>query len=717
MRSCPGPSPPSRNCRCLPLRSRVMTELTRRLALMLTGPAPDDPRFTGEPVDLHQVRDEELGALLALAHRTRPGRQGPGPAAALAMKISFAIRERSPVLSPSACTELFGALAADEEPRRRQQLAAWAFLRCPEPDLPGLAAPAAILAREPGSSPLAQAALAKLAGEPVEREVMAALRDRFAEAPLVLAELAVLAGLGARERALAAEGHRFAVSPELAPLPDRADRLAAIGEYAAFARTALEAADARVAEIQAGRVPYRPEKAFTGEEADVVWRAATVALFRDEPWSGELLMRLLPGVAVAPTAAKTVPSQSACLALARAVETWPTPEAVAALRQAKRVVRHAGLAKKLDRLVRAAGKNLAGRPSLALRLPGPGTPTRAQLNTVARALEGGYALGTRYRYDEWAELVAGPVGPLLRRLVWDIEAASGRWLSVLPGPDGTLSTADGGSVPVPAGETAVRLWHPCGVPGPELEAWRDRVVALRLEQPFRQVFREHYQAGDGDLFAGHVVALRPLLGLAVREGWRLDRLDGELTREFGAWQLVLAVDGPLLPGAGGFGDIGPVRLRHREPDGLRPAAFTEAPAVLVSEGLRAVDLLVSVAAFGLEEDPGLRRDRRRWARLTALAERPLRDGARLRRAALERVLTGLPVSFGPRHVHIGPFAVHLATARVTRDGEPVAVEPQEGETAVPLPWLPYDERLLERVAHAVVTVAGKVGSSALWSPG
>ena len=40
------------------------------------------------------------------------------------------------------------------------------------------------------------------------------------------------------------------------------------------------------------------------------------------------------------------------IVLAQAVEARPTPEAVAALREARRVVRHAGLAKKLDRVLR-----------------------------------------------------------------------------------------------------------------------------------------------------------------------------------------------------------------------------------------------------------------------------------------------------------------------------------------------------------------------------
>lgn len=153
--------------------------------------------------------------------------------------------------------------------------------------------------------------------------------------------------------------------------------------------------------------------------------------------------------------ARTAPSQSASIVLAQAVSAWPTPEAVGAVREAKRLVRHAGLAKKLDRLLRAAEQGLARRPAVALRLPGPGAPTPAQLTTLARALEGGYPLDTHTSYD---------------------------------------------------------------------------------------------------MFAGHIVAITPLLGLATRQGWRSDHLNGVLRRELGQWRVELVVSGAsLFPGPSGFG--------------------------------------------------------------------------------------------------------------------------------------------------------------------
>src|SRR5262249_47123866 len=119
--------------------------------------------------------------------------------------------------------------------------------------------------------------------------------------------------------------------------------------YVEFAREVLvEAADA-IAAIQAGSVPYVADRAFPRDDCQVIARAARVAAWRDEPWLGALILRLLPGVCVAPTNAKTVPSQSLAIALGHAIETVPTPEGVQALVDALELVRHAGVAQKLAR--------------------------------------------------------------------------------------------------------------------------------------------------------------------------------------------------------------------------------------------------------------------------------------------------------------------------------------------------------------------------------
>ena len=86
---------------------------------------------------------------------------------------------------------------------------------------------------------------------------------------------------------------------------------------------------------------------------------------------------------VAPTAAKTAPSQSLAIALGHAVETIPTPESVRALRDALATVRHAGV-QKLARNLKPAERALGERPHTALRMTLDAKPKK-QLTMLATA--------------------------------------------------------------------------------------------------------------------------------------------------------------------------------------------------------------------------------------------------------------------------------------------------------------------------------------------
>src|SRR5690606_32853590 len=78
---------------------------------------------------------------------------------------------------------------------------------------------------------------------------------------------------------------------------------------------------------------------------------------------------LLPDIAIAPTQAKTLPSQGLLYEIARAAQEFPTPELITALRTVRGKVRHAGVPKQLDKMLKKADAALAERPEVALRLP------------------------------------------------------------------------------------------------------------------------------------------------------------------------------------------------------------------------------------------------------------------------------------------------------------------------------------------------------------
>ncbi|WP_394429286.1 DUF4132 domain-containing protein [Streptomyces sp. SGAir0957] len=607
-----------------------MNELTspvRRLRAVLTEPPPSG---AGRPPSRHaliaQLTPLELGGLLPLAHRVLADEAAPEDARRVARELTWS--GTRPAYTADACAELLTVLA--ERPRPTDvRLAAAALDQCAEPYAADArcAGPAAVLVRaalDAGPNPDHRAqivAVAALAGPAVEAEATARLREALREAPLALLAFDALLAAPARDHA----------------------SLLADDAYARAARRVMTAAAEHLAALHRGELPYAADTAFPGPDGDALRQAVDIALGRDEPWAGELLAAILPRVAVAPTTAKTLPSQSVCIGLAQSVEELPTPEALDALRAARRVVRHAGVAKKLERGLRRAEKNLGGRPEVALRLPDLGIDAatgtrripvgahvatvavpeegdpvatweraddgtvlrsvpaaarrdhpdevaavralvkqvRAQRRTLLIALENGFVHGTVHRYGRWrAALAEHPVArTVTRRLVWETEHAPGEWRAFLP--------AGGAPLPDEAPSAAVRLWHPARVSEEERALWRERVTALGVEQPLRQVFRERYappETGtDTTLFNGPELEAGTVLGLAVREGWTLD--DDVLVRRFGPVEVLVHLGGSLYPGRTGPCSVEWVRFS---------VPLAELDPVLRSEALRAVDLLVSV---------------------------------------------------------------------------------------------------------------------------
>ncbi|MGW2628963.1 DUF4132 domain-containing protein [Streptomyces chattanoogensis] len=778
----------------------VMNELSPHAAQVhaaMVGPAPDLDGSGGVWAACARLTPVELGTLLPTAYRILADEGAPGLARRTAREVAWA--KTQPSFTAAALTDFYAALAQSPKPTH-VCLAAGALLRCTGPwDRPALVAPATTLAAAAAVTDdhMANAALAvaALAGPTAEAELVTRLRTAYENSPLRLAELEVSRTTGARERAWLAEDRRYTTLPGIwPPLTDQAADHTQHTQHAShplsppfaeLARRTLHSAADHLAALHAGQVPYVADKAFTPADTETLRRAARLALRHDEPWAGDVLTTLLPQLSLAPTAARTLPSQGACTVLAQAVEAYPTPESVAALREARRVVRHAGVTKKLDRILHRAERNLGRRPEILVRLPdlgyGPdgirrircgahtavltaadeptltweradGRPlrslpstarrdhpetvaeardvlrkTRAQIRTLLRGLEGGYLEGTVYRFDRWREALAThPVaGAAVRRLIWEIEYAPGDWRATLP-------EAGRSPGPDPAPSAAVRLWHPARATEAERHRWRDQITELRLRQPFRQAYREHYlpedagETGATAMFRGHLVRVEAVLGLAARHGWSID--DDCLVLSLPGVTAYFGIAATLYPGATGWAEAQDIHLARTDgPDGPGGSTGPDGPVgpggpggggslpltsidpVKRSEILRSVDLLISASSYAWRDttDPAHghspAHDCDSWRELNRLYELPLRQTARLRREALQRIfadhISAGRVEFGPRHLHLHGHDIHLATGRVTRDGDPVDISLPESRGARPLPFLPYDEKLLERIVH------------------
>jgi hypothetical protein len=279
----------------------------------------------------------------------------------------------------------------------------------------------------------------------------------------------------------------------------------------------------------------------------------------------------------------------------------------------------------------------------------------------------------------------------------------------------------GDACTVPAG-ARISLWHPLRADVAEREGWQTLIANRHIRQPIRQAFRERYAPSEQELnkhrsetFAGHVLSLRMLVGLARREGWRAS-WDCGLTRRFGVFRIAFAVDGTLYPGVQGWSESGAMTFQTGQRGGWQDVQIGDVPPVIFSEACRAVDLLVSVSSFALggtgPEPISVAGDggrARRWERLDTLSKLADRDFAAMvevRREALRHAfapqIADGRVVLAPRHVVVGEHAIQLATARVTRAGAAVDVDLTGAPASLAaLPWLPYDEVLLERIAHTI----------------
>ncbi|MEU6739256.1 DUF4132 domain-containing protein [Streptosporangium sandarakinum] len=565
-----------------------LSPAARRLLALMTDPAAEYPATWPGRAELGP---HDLGALLPFAYRV--------PATPAGTSARFMVedeaRERQPAFTPESCAELFAALVDGLATRRWADLhlGAASLVRCPDgPPLAALAAPARTLVRfllDAGRTdqPYALLAVAGLAGcdgrgdDGLGAEVAGTIEA--GRGPIGADELRLLASWDAGRRALFLETLRNRSFGSPPPLPGVWERLADIPGYTAFARAALETAAARVAAIHAGEIPYRADRAFEASETEALGRAVRLALARDEEWLPGLLTPLLTGVAVAPGPARTLPSQALLYEIARAVEDFPTPEAVTALRAARGATRHAGVPRRLDRMLKRIDRALADRVEVAFRMPdlgfGPGgvlrvpagehtgvitigdgveltwqrgekrsrsvpaavrrdhpgelkhlreqvQQVRRRLTTLVRALEGGYPGEAVHPYARWRTEIAGhPItGTVAGRLIWEFEHSPGRWRSMMGAEP---RDAAGEPVTAPPPDTPVRLWHPARAPLAEVTAWRDRVTGERIRQPFKQAFREVYLLTPAEeatrfhsaRFAAHIVAYRTLYALFRQRGW------------------------------------------------------------------------------------------------------------------------------------------------------------------------------------------------------
>jgi hypothetical protein len=218
------------------------------------------------------------------------------------------------------------------------------------------------------------------------------------------------------------------------------------------------------------------------------------------------------------------------------------------------------------------------------------------------------------------------LGQLGRRLIW-LFSNEGGWEQSGLYCDGQIRDSRGEVLDLsPA--TKVRLWHPLSSEASELRQWRERIFAVGVRQPFRQAFREFYQATDeerqtkmySNRFAGIVMRQHQFSSLCRARGWNY-RLMGAAfdgfnvpTKLLASWNMHaefyvdLPSDRESSLSQSALGEqsdsginffLGSDQVRfYRD---RREIAIEDVPAIVYSEVMRDVDLFTSISAVGSDE--------------------------------------------------------------------------------------------------------------------
>ena len=708
------------------------------LVAMQSG-AVSHPRFTGQRLNPSRLTPKDLGRLLPVAVRMRDNTSGAQAASVAARQVL----SQAMLIDPEFCAEDAQAVLKFGAPTEVSQPNEWlgadfilkVLAGCADqlPDLSDLVAPHLPSAEwEKGDAERAQGAhgwllLASLCKTPEAEMLADTIRTSSANAPLLLDELEVMVSLPMRDAiTLARLASRWAMPRDDSDLEAPGTYLLAhLPSYMAFAQRALATASEKVSRIHAGVDPYAADKAFSPPEGQVLGRCARAGLDQGAPWLDAVLAPLWKNASVAPGAAKTMPSQSVAISLGRAVEEMPNASAISTMREVIGAVRHAGVKKKLLRMLRTAERRLADRPDLILQLPSDAKLTRTMVMAVRRSMEALYRIQPVFALEDWESRFRShkEVFSIARDLIWRImqpdEEPFGA-MPVLTGNQLSWRLADGTTRAADTGQSIV-LWHPLVAEAGERDVWRDHIMKARIEQPFLQAFRQFYRPVEDELrrsstamFAEHTVAIKSVMGVAQSIGWALGR-DGGFSLRVGTHVFHFDFDRDFHPGYDGTAttqSLCAYQTAGKKDARLQLATLSTIDPVVLSEVLRNVDLLTSVGAFA--HDPqamaALANVRRRKQGSVGFhgvyvppdpVVVPVGQSADMRREVLRRLYArdSPDVSVAARHVETLGHKIHIATARVTRNGEPVELELPTDEASVV--WLPHDDNVLSLIVQQV----------------
>lgn len=250
------------------------------------------------------------------------------------------------------------------------------------------------------------------------------------------------------------------------------------------------------------------------------------------------------------------------------------------------------------------------------------------------------------------------VGTLARRLIWSFAQKEGNRTGFWR--EGRIVDAGGQPLEEAQDGARVSLWHPLGSPADEVLAWRVRLEAWEVVQPFKQAHREIYLLTDAERqtatysnrFAAHILKQHQFAALCRQRGWTYalqGQFDSHNTPTLAIPEHGLRVEFWVEPGFDETSDLGIFlyvatdQVRFCDLEGV-PQPLERMPPLLFSELMRDVDLFVGVCSVGNDPNWADGEDRPGSAYWHEYSFGDLGERGRTRRELLGRLLPRLKIA-------------------------------------------------------------------------
>ncbi len=268
---------------------------------------------------------------------------------------------------------------------------------------------------------------------------------------------------------------------------------------------------------------------------------------------------------------------------------------------------------------------------------------------------------------------------IARRLIWCADGQALLW------SDGWIDAA--GEPVTVADSAAITLWHPLDHDAATVLAWRDRLEALEVQQPFKQAWREIYLVAPAELetathsnrFAAHIVRQHPFAALCRDRSWAFTLMGQwdshntptkSLPGGWGAELFVEFIEEDATTPNGIYLLISTDQVRFTRDGALVP--MDQIPPRVFSEVMRDVDLFVAVCSVAVDEgwaDRGPAEVQNYWNRA---AFGDLSEMGRTRHAVLGRLLPKLKIAdrctLQPTWLHVKgqlqDYRIHLGSGNI-----------------------------------------------------